>query len=88
MLCMKATSSGIFVISTRLAMMAPMEPPTSRPSSTQVKPMGEPASLTISAAVVSTAMVMPTMPNILPRMEVVGCDRPLSAWMKQMLATR
>src|SRR5512146_287382 len=47
-----------------------------------------PAILTISAAVVSTAMAMPTMPNRLPRIEVVGCDRPLSAWMKQTLATR
>jgi len=34
MLCMKATSSGILVISTRLAMMAPAAPPTSKPPST------------------------------------------------------
>ena len=52
-------------------------------------PCAEPdASLTISAAVVSTAIVMPTMPNRLPRIEVVGWLRPFSAWMKQMLATR
>ena len=25
---------------------------------------------------------------MLPRIDVVGCDRPFSAWMKQMLATR
>jgi hypothetical protein len=47
-----------------------------------------PASLTISATVVSAAMAMPAMPKRLPRIEVVGCDRPLSAWMKQTLATR
>jgi len=53
--------------------------------------MPAPASLdncTMSAAVVSTAMVMPAMPNTLPRIEVVGCDRPLRAWMKKTLATR
>ncbi len=32
MLCMKATSSGILVISTRLAMIEPAVPPTSRPT--------------------------------------------------------
>src|SRR5204863_5979422 len=42
----------------------------------------------ISAAVVNKAMPMPTMPNRLPRIDVVGCDRPFSAWMKQTLATR
>ena len=34
MLCMKATSSGIFVISTRLAMMAPAPPPITKPART------------------------------------------------------
>ncbi|MNS38235.1 hypothetical protein D3C72_704780 [compost metagenome] len=34
MLCMKATSSGILVISTRLAMIEPAVPPTSRPTRT------------------------------------------------------
>ena len=34
MLCMKATSSGILVISTRLAMIVPIVPPMSRPTST------------------------------------------------------
>jgi hypothetical protein len=43
---------------------------------------------TISAAVVSTAMAMPTMPNMLPRMDVVGCDRPFKAWMKHTEAAR
>jgi hypothetical protein len=93
MLCMKATSSGILVISTRWAMIVPAVPPTSRPTSTQPRPAtplapASPASLTISAAVVSTAMAMPTMPNTLPRIDVVGWLRPLSAWMKHTLATR
>ena len=34
MLCMKATSSGILVISTRFAMIEPAVPPTSRPTIT------------------------------------------------------
>ncbi len=34
MLCMKATSSGILVISTRLAMTVPTLPPISRPTIT------------------------------------------------------
>jgi hypothetical protein len=44
--------------------------------------------LTISAAVVTAAIAIPTMPKTLPRIDVVGCDRPFSAWMKQMLAIR
>src|SRR5215468_8334677 len=47
-----------------------------------------PESCTISAAVVRMAMAMPTMPKMLPRIEVVGWDRPFRAWMKQTLATR
>src|SRR5438874_9431873 len=42
----------------------------------------------MSAAVVNAAIPMPIMPNRLPRIEVVGCDRPFKAWMKQTLATR
>ncbi len=38
MLCMKATSSGILVISTRRAISVPMLPPTSMPPSTQTMP--------------------------------------------------
>jgi hypothetical protein len=80
MLCMKATSSGILVISTVLAMYVPKLPPITKPSNTQVMPMAlPPESCTISAAVVSTAIAMPIMPNRFPRMEVVGCDRPLRA---------
>src|SRR5688572_10027569 len=34
------------------------------------------------------AMAMPVMPNMLPRIEVVGCDRPFKAWMKHTEAAR
>ena len=44
--------------------------------------------LVIMAAVVITAMAMPAMPKALPMRDVVGCDSPLSAWMKQTDATR
>jgi hypothetical protein len=89
MLCMKATSSGILVISTRWAMKAPAAPPTTSAPSTYTMPWAlPPDSSTMSAAVVRMAIAMPVMPNRLPRIDVVGCDRPLSAWMKQTLATR
>ena len=93
MLCMNATSSGILVISTRCAITAPSEPPASRPSKTQDRPPiplcpACSASLKISAAVVSTAIAIPAMPNRLPRIEVVGWLRPFRAWMKNTLATR
>jgi hypothetical protein len=39
MLCMKATSSGILVISTFLAITVPAVPPTSRPRITQPMPV-------------------------------------------------
>jgi len=88
--CMKATSSGILVISTRLAISVPAVPPIATPRTTQPRPAApeSPESWTISAIVVSTAMAMPTMPKVLPSREVVGCDSPLSAWMKQTEATR
>ena len=38
-----------------------------------------PESSTIKAAVVSAAMAMPIMPNMLPRIDVVGCDKPFKA---------
>jgi len=88
--CMNATSSGILVISTRLAMIVPAVPPTATPSATQPSPSAPspPVSFTISAIVVTTAIAMPTMPKVLPIREVVGCDRPFSAWMKKTDATR
>ncbi len=89
MLCMKATSSGILVICTRLAITAPAAPPKSSAPNTHTSPRAlPPSSLTMSAAVVSTAIAMPVMPKMLPRIEVVGCDSPLSAWMKKTLAIR
>ena len=93
MLCIKATNSGILVISTRLAMTVPAVPPTSKAPKTHAIPdtpswpIWE-ASFTIKAAVVTTATAMPTMPKTLPRIEVVGCDSPLSAWIKQTLANK
>ncbi|MCY1546612.1 hypothetical protein D9M68_826160 [compost metagenome] len=93
MLCMKATSSGILVISTLLAMKAPRPPPTTTAASTQAMPVVKStlrarACPWTSAMVVSTAIAMPVMPKMLPRIEVVGWDRPFRAWMKQTLATR
>ena len=41
-----------------------------------------------TAIVVSTAMVIPAMPNQLPRRAVSGCDSPFSARMKHTDATR
>ena len=92
--CMKATSSGILVISTRRAMTVPAEPPTSRPKMTSAMPEpldwvpAAPCSFRISATVVTMAISMPTMPKTLPRREVVGCDSPFRAWMKHTEATR
>ena len=91
MLCMKAMSSGILVISTLRASSVPTVPPISRPRTTRPRPSAPAPSrarLMINAAVVRMAMAIPTMPNTLPRREVVGCERPLSAWMKQTEATR
>src|SRR4051812_43838641 len=51
-------------------------------------PVPLPAICTISAAVVSAAMAMPAMPKTLPRIEVVGWDRPFKAWMKHTEAAR
>ena len=81
--CIAATSSGICVICTRRATIAPMVPPTS--IAIRIRSMRPCAT---SAMVVTTAMVMPTMPNRLPRRAVVGDDSPLSARMKQTEATR
>ena len=88
MLCIKATNSGILVISTRCAISVPALPPITNPPKTQPMPMAEPESFKISAAVVITAMVIPSMPNTLPRIDVVGWLKPFKAWIKQMLATK
>ncbi len=81
-----ATSSGIEVIGTRRAITAPMPPPSAMPPATS-------AHDTVSVggcepSVVSTAMVMPIMPNWLPRRLESGLDRPRSARMNRTPATR
>ena len=70
----------------RLAITAPMPPPMAMPpitSSQPPKPAGG-----LEASVVSTAMVMPTMPNRLPWREVTGLESPRSARMKSTPETR
>ena len=79
MLCMNATSSGILVISTRCAISVPAPPPTTKPSNTQLMPIPEPDNFTINAAVVTTAIVIPVIPNTLPRIELVGWLKPFKA---------
>ena len=39
-------------------------------------------------SVVKMAIAMPTMPRVLPRREVAGCDRPFSARMNRAPETR
>ena len=71
--CMNATSSGILVISTRLAINAPSPPPTTIPPKTLTKPDSDPTdNFTISATVVTTAIAMPIIPNELPIRDVFG----------------
>ena len=79
--CIAATSSGICVISTRLAAYQPTRPPTtSAPSENQT--------FWVTAKVTRTAITMPTMPKRLPWRADSGCERPLSARMNRTLATR
>ncbi len=81
--CMAATSSGILVISTLRATNAPMPPPTTSPARINPSPEKLPfeslRNSKISATVVSAAIVIPIMPNALPRRAIFGFDRPLSA---------
>ncbi|CAB3809762.1 hypothetical protein LMG27177_06904 [Paraburkholderia fynbosensis] len=91
--CIAATSSGIFVISTRAATNAPIAPPTTSPNSSKPSPRPrlEPstaACFEISASVVRIAIAIPTMPKVLPTRAVFGFDSPLSAWMKHTDAIR
>ena len=77
MLWKNATSSGILVISTVLRAPGAVAAAGHQAEQHPGQAAGRcPASLTISAAVVTTAMPMPTMPNRLPRIEVVGWLRP------------
>jgi hypothetical protein len=79
--CIAATSSGICVISTRLATYQPATPPiVSARMAYSIR--------LVIASVVTTAIAIPAMPNRLPRRAVSGWDSPLRARMKKMLATR
>ena len=82
-LCRIATSCGIEVISTRLATMAPITPPT--PSASQSA--GWAARPGVSA-VTSSAIAIPVMPIVLPRRAVVCRDRPARLPMNRSPATR
>ena len=79
MLWKNATSSGIFVISTRLgaprAVAAAGHQAEQHPAEAEAPARRRRA--TISAAVVNAAIAMPTMPKRLPRIEVVGCAQAL-----------
>jgi hypothetical protein len=79
--CIAATSSGICVISTRLATVAPMIPPTTMPARMSHQ-------LCVSVSVVPTAISMPMMPNRLPRREDSGEDNPFNARMNSTEAIR
>ena len=81
-----ATSSGIAVIGTRRAVTAPMPPPIAMPTTTSTQaptPAGG-----CDASVVTIAITMPIMPNMLPRRLDSGLDRPRSARMNRTPATR
>src|SRR6476646_6898655 len=62
-----------------------MPPPRPRPARIR---MIEPMSRSETPSVVSTAIVMPIMPYMLPWREVTGLDRPRSARMKRIPETR
>ena len=67
----------------RSAMTVPMVPPIRIPLKIRKK-----FSSGSMKSVTRTAMPMPIMPSLFPRRLVSGCDKPLSARMKQILAPR
>ena len=74
------------VIATRRATTAPILPPMAIPriiSTQPPKPLGADA-----MSVVRMAMAMPAMPIWLPRRDELGEERPRSARMNRMAATR
>ena len=79
--CMAATSSGICVISTRLATSHPTMPPMASAASVR-------STRRVMSSVVATAMVIPAMPKRLPRRAESGLERPFRARMNSTLATR
>ena len=78
-----ATSCGIAVIWIRLAVTSPITPPMAIAIA-----ISRVEATSWMASVVTTAMAMPIMPSRLPRWLDAGLDRPRSARMKQMPATR
>jgi hypothetical protein len=72
-----ATSSGIEVIGTFRAITAPMPPPMAMPPTTSTQPIASVGGC--AASVVKTAMVMPSMPSMLPMRLEAGLDNPRSA---------
>src|ERR1700682_4850366 len=81
-----ATSSGIEVIGTRRAMMAPMLPPMAMPSTTSTQ--APPSAGGWPASVVAIAIPMPIMPKKLPWRDEAGLDSPRSDRMNRTPATR
>ena len=81
-----ATSSGIAVIGTRRAVTAPMPPPIAMPITTSTHEPTPPGGC--AASVVTIAIAMPIMPNMLPRRLDSGLDSPRSARMNRTPATR
>ncbi len=81
-----ATSSGIDVIGTLRAITAPMPPPIAMPRITSSQAMAPAGGC--AASVVTTAIAMPTMPNMLPCRLVTGEDSPRNARMNRTPATR
>ena len=81
-----ATNSGIEVIGTLRATTAPMPPPMAMPPMTSTQAIVSVGGC--AAKVVSTAMVMPIMPSMLPMRLDAGLDSPRSAWMNRTPATR
>src|SRR5262249_8352464 len=63
----------------RRAITAPMPPPTARPAA--IRPTVAPDTSCSCASVVAMAIVMPIMPNRVPRRELSGLERPRSAMM-------
>src|ERR1700744_5629426 len=70
----------------RLAGMAPIPPPTTRPST--IRPMVVTSETLATHSVVAMASAMPIMPLRLPAWLVAGDDRPFSARMKRTPGTR
>jgi hypothetical protein len=76
-----ATSCGMAVMAMRRAMTVPTPPP--RASPIRIIRVALMLAGGMAKSVVAMAIAMPTMPSMLPRRDVAGCDRPFSARMKR-----